>query len=120
MKKRKLMCSILLILFKLANSGKFNIRGMTLLYLLPASICNDIEKNVRYCGSNIRGEGKENIMNSIEACRADCDENDKCVGWTWFSPDSKGNRTNQCWLKTAINEKMTQEGVFSERKCAGQ
>ena len=75
-----------------------------------------MEENVRYCGNNVQGNAKENLKNSLEACRKDCEENDKCFSWVWFS---KGSRENQCWLKGAIDEKSTSKGVFSGQKCAG-
>ena len=73
-----------------------------------------------FSGNNI---GKYDNVESDEACKDRCQKQDKCVGWVWYAPSSKGGRANQCILKKSIkvkeDKKETEEGAFYGQKCTG-
>ena len=85
----------------------------------PARTCSeDISKDAKYTGNTLSGTNGDLRVDCAEQCRDECKKNDKCVGWVWYSPSSKGNRSKQCWLKKQMKEKESVEGAFTGH-CTG-
>ena len=79
-----------------------------------ANTCSDeIVQGAKYTGKTIKGYGGEFEVDSYEKCRDECKKKNECLGWVWYSPSSKGNRENECWLKKEMKEKESRGGAVS-------
>lgn len=82
--------------------------------------CYDV--NVDYRGNDLNN-GNETLTDTPEECQQLCQDNKKCVAFTWVMPNVlEGvlkDRGNECWMKYAKATPMATRNVISgPRECA--
>ena len=80
------------------------------------------DQNVDYRGNDLN-KGYETLTDTPEECQQLCQDNEKCVEFTWVMPNVlegvlKG-RGNECWMKYAKATRIAMQNVVSGPKtCA--